>query len=138
MARARELGVTATFLGADSWSLLRDYPPQAGESYFTDLWAPDVPAARVHGFIDSYRRRQDLEPVTAAATAYDAVSILAEVIRRQDRADSEAIRDGLASGSFSGVTGTIEFSGSGDPRRSTLIRRIDRQGRKVVHRVAHP
>ena len=76
-------------------------------------------------FIAAHRRAFGAEPVASAALSYDAVSLVAEAIRAQGRADAESIRSGLASlGPFDGVSGTIDFRGSNDPVRSVFIRKI--------------
>ena len=49
-------------------------------------------------------------------SAYDAVMVLADAIRRAQSQDREKIRDTLAATkSFQGATGTITFDENGDP-----------------------
>ncbi len=130
MLKARDLGVEAVFLGSDTWNTIAlGDEPLVGNSYFIDVWAPDLPSERATVFAERYRRTFGSEPTTSAALAYDAVMMLAEAIRQQQKADPASIRTGLASlATFEGVTGAITFEGSGDPKRSAVIRKIHDDG----------
>jgi len=135
MLRARELGVEAVFLGSDTWNTIALGPePLVAGSYFIDVWTPDLPSEKTIAFVNRYQSRFGTEPTTSAALAYDAIHLLAEAIRRQRKADPASIRTGLASlGPFQGVTGAMFFEGSGDPRRSAVIRKIYDDGSLRFH-----
>ncbi len=136
---ARSSGITATLLGSDTWGseYLRDCPEIRG-SYFSDFWAPEHADEKTRAFIAEYRRKLEAAPSASAALSYDAVSMVAEAIRRGG-ADSESIRAGLAGlEEFHGVTGTIGFRGSGDPSRSIFIRKIEEDGQIRLHREVEP
>lgn len=127
---ARRAGFAGTFLGGDSWShgIDPDGHPELHGSYFSDLWAPDRANEQATAFIEGYRETFGAMPTSSAALSYDAVMMIAQVIR-QNGAGPQAIRAGLASmTSFQGVSGTIGFHGSGDPARSVFIRRLDADG----------
>lgn len=137
----RELGISATLLGGDTWSIgidPREYPELHG-SYFSDFWAPDSADDKARSFIEAYRRAFGVEPVASAALSYDAVSLIAAAIRAQGRADAESIRSGLAAlGPFHGVSGTIDFRGSSDPVRSVFIRKIEEDGQTRLYQEISP
>ncbi len=136
---ARDAGITATLLGGDTWGSenLRDRPAIGG-SYFSDFWAPDRAGERTRAFITEYRRRFGAAPSASAALSYDAVSMVAEAIRRGS-IDRESLRAAIASlEEFHGVTGTIGFRGSGDPARSIFIRKIEEDGQIRLHREYAP
>lgn len=130
MLKARALGVQAVFLGSDTWNTIGLGPePLVAGSYFIDVWTPDLPSEKTAAFVESYEHRFGTVPTTSAALAYDAIVLLAEAIRRQGKADPASIRTGLASlGAFEGVTGAMFFEGTGDPKRSAVIRKIDDDG----------
>jgi len=73
-----------------------------------------------------------------AALTYDAFGLLFEAIRNQGKTDSESIRNGLASISrYEGVTGTMEYKGTGDPVKSAVILQIQ-DGQFKFYRLAEP
>ncbi len=138
---ARRSGITATFLGSDSWGIgsdLRDEPAIRG-SYFSDFWAPDQAGETTRAFIAGYERRFGDAPTAIAALSYDAVSMVAEAIRRGGGAGREGLRASLAGmEDFHGVSGTIGFSGSGDPARSIFTRKIEGEGQRRLYRESAP
>lgn len=124
--QARRLGITATLLGADTWGSL----PSADRakldgSFYSGHWAGDIEGAQAQAFISAYQRAYGQVPSETAALTYDAFGLLFQAIQRQGKADPEAIRAGLAdTKSYTGVTGSMEYQGSGDPVRSIVILRI--------------
>lgn len=136
---ARDAGITATLLGGDTWGNenLRNCPEIRG-SYFSDFWSPDRGGVRSQDFIAAYRRRFGAMPSAAAALSYDALSMVAEAVRRGGT-DRETIRAAIASLEvFHGVTGTIGFRGSGDPSRSVFIRKFEEDGQIRLYREYAP
>lgn len=140
VAEARRLGLTATFLGGDTWTWLDPIEhPAARGAYFCDFWAPDLASDRVQSFIERYRQLFGIPPSASAALYYDAVAMTAEAIRLAGSAEPDAIRAALGDmGPYQGVTGTIDFRGSGDPLRSVFIRRIEEDGEVRLYREIRP
>ncbi len=138
--QARRLGVTATFLGADTWSNEIDPQdcPEIIGSYFIDIWAPSRAEKATRTFIANYRLRFGADPVASAALTYDAVSMIAQAIRDRGAADPGSIRAGLTHLEHEGVSGRIAFRGSGDPERSVFIRKIGEGGKKILHKEIRP
>ncbi len=140
LRQASELGFIGTFLGGDTWGLIPAgtlSPPTS--AYFSDVWAPDAPGVEASAFISSYRRAFGAAPASSAALAYDAIMMICEAIRSQEKADPASIRRGLASISdFEGVSGAIRFAGSGDPLRSVFVRRVDEGGSVSFHKEIRP
>ncbi|MEA5418946.1 ABC transporter substrate-binding protein [Spirulina sp. CCNP1310] len=124
-AQARELGLTATFLGADAWdSPIHELPALEG-SYYATHWYADPNNPQINQFIEAYQRAYDTAPNIAAALTYDALGLLIEAIRREGRTDAKAIQGGLQSiRDFPGVSGTLRFRGTGDPVKSIVIVQI--------------
>ena len=141
LRQARDMGIEATLLGSDTWGLvsMADQVFPAGPCYFADFWAPDSPGTKISSFIDRFHHDFGVAPTSAAALSYDAIMMIAEAIRSQDKADSESIRRGLeAMGGYEGVSGAIRFSGSGDPLRSLFIREVTGDGRVRFHQEISP
>ncbi len=137
---ARGSGITATFLGGDSWGIGLDLysEPAIRGSYFSDFWAPDQAGEATRSFIAEYERRFGATPTAIAALSYDAISLVAEALRRGG-ADREGLRASLAGlEDFHGVSGTVGFSGSGDPARSIFIRKVEEDGQIRLYREIAP
>ena len=60
-----------------------------------------------------------------AALTYDAGKLLCAAISQAGVLDRKKVRDALAAiQKFEGVTGTMKFSGTGDPTKSAVILQI--------------
>jgi branched-chain amino acid transport system substrate-binding protein len=127
--QARRLGITAPFLGSDSWGssdLIKLGGEQVEGCCFSTHYAPDRASPVAQKFIAAYTAAYGSTPDDVAALAYDAFGLLFQALNRAGRADREAVRDSLsATDRFEGVTGTMRFSpGSGDPVKSAVIIRV--------------
>ncbi len=126
-AQARELGVTATFLGVDGWTPARiaEHPGFDG-SYMAATW--DVVFADVYAggeaFAEAFRAAYGREPAYGlSALVYDAVGLLLAAVRDAGSTDPEAIRDALANvEGYPGAAGVITYRGTGgDPKKPVAI-----------------
>lgn len=110
--QARQLGITATLLGTDTWPSMQ-LLEMAGEfiegSYFVnhlDINDPQVAALR-----NRYVERHDgREPEINAFLGWDAVNMLVQAVERAGNLDTVAIRDELRNTDFEGYTGRIIIS----------------------------
>jgi len=137
--QARELGVQAAIIGSDSWGQIEaaDLAEMEG-MYFSTHYAPDIASPAAQKFISAYQAAYGQLPDDVAALTYDSFGLLFQAIRSQGKADSESIRNGLASIShYEGVTGVMEYKGSGDPVKSAVILQI-KGGRFRFYRLAEP
>ncbi len=137
--QAREIGVQATIIGSDSWGQIEaaDLAEMEG-MYFSTHYAPDIASPTAPKFIAAYQAAYGQVPDDVAALTYDAFGLLFQAIRSQGKFDPESIRNGLASISrYEGVTGTMEYKGSGDPIKSAVILQI-KDGRFQFYRLAEP
>lgn len=124
--QARKLGYKGQLLGSDSWSAIAsEQIPKLQGAFFSSIWSPDLQTPETLKFIEAYRRTYNQIPNSSAATTYDAMNLLFSAIQRQGKAEPEAIRQGLEkSGKYTGVTGTLEYHGTGDPSRSAVILQV--------------
>jgi len=106
--------------------------------YFSTHYATDIASPVAERFITAYEATYSQVPDDVAALTYDAFGMLFEAIKSQGQADSESIRNGLASISrFEGVTGVMEYKGTGDPIKSAVILRIE-AGHFRFYKLAEP
>ena len=137
--QAKELGITATFIGSDAWSGIPEEDLDLLEgSFFSTHYSPDIANEAAQIFIQSYQQSYNVVPDDVAALTYDAFGLLFQAIQTQDEANPEAIRAGLAATeAYSGITGTMEYRGTGDPIKSAVILKIE-NGQFVFYKQASP
>ena len=139
VAQAREIGLEAPFLGSDTWGSLAsgDLPGLTGY-YFSTHYTPEIESDVAQAFIEKYQTAYDSVPDDVAALTYDAFGLLAQAIANQQKADPESIRNGLSSiGRYEGVTGSMEYQGSGDPVKSAVILQVKNDGFEF-YKMANP
>lgn len=123
--RAHRLGIDATLLGGDSWSI-DTYSKSVAfqDSYATAFWAPELTNARSQGFVDAFTRAYDRTPGAYEAAAYDSVGLLTRAIEDAGSTDPTAIRNALdATVRYDGVSGTLLYGKGGDPRTDAVVLR---------------
>lgn len=139
--QARKLGLTATVLGGDGWDnpeLVKLGGAVMDGTYFSNHYSPDIDSPVAKTFIAAYQARFKAVPDAAAALTYDSAQLLFKAIAGAGKADSRAIRDALAGiKGFQGVTGSITYSGSGDPVKGAVVIKIE-NGRFVFDSAVNP
>lgn len=144
MKEARDLGITATFVGGDGMDdpsnmlgTLEDNAPLEGTYYTTNLYKtsddPDAPQ-----FIDAYTAMFSSAPDGVAASGYDALYLLKIAIETTHLTDPVAIRDALAGiTDYSGATLISHYSKGRQPIKSAGILAI-RNGQPEPYSVITP
>ena len=142
MAQAREIGIEATFLGPGSWdeseklfNVLADNAPLEG-AYFTADFSPELPSGE--HFVQAYTELFMIPPDSAAASGYDAMSLLATAIEEAQTVNPGAIRDALSNTTnFQGATFMSGYNANRHPVKSVVINTI-RNGQVELHKVIDP
>jgi branched-chain amino acid transport system substrate-binding protein len=136
--QARQAGIGSTLLGSDSWGDIAASQLEKLEgAFYTGHWAADS-SSLAQDFAAAYRDAYGRQPTETAALTYDAVSPLFQGLASQTRGDPESVRAGLASvESYTGVTGSMQFRGTGDPVRSIVMLQI-RGGRPTFYKLVNP
>jgi len=137
--QAHEMGLDMPVLGSDSWgSIAPEDRTTLDGYYFSTHYAPDIASEAAQTFVQSYRDAYGEVPDDVAALTYDAFKMLFQVMTTQGKTDAESIRNGLNSiGSYNGVTGTMEYQGTGDPVKSAVILQIV-NGELKFYEIANP
>ncbi|WP_243136666.1 ABC transporter substrate-binding protein [Acetobacterium paludosum] len=128
LQKAKEMGITAKFIGADGWDGVQtEYADAAQGNYFTNHYAADSPSETVQNFIKAYKAaNSNKDPNSFAALGYDAVHTMAEAIKSAGSTDSKAIITALNNTNYTGVTGTLKFDSEGNPKdKEVTIIKID-------------
>ena len=125
--QARELGIDAVLMGSDAWVTISEgqLSDDLEGSFFSSHYAADNLEPEAQAFVELYTGRYNRIPDDVAALTYDAFGLLFQAIQNQERADPEAIREGLfAINDYRGVTGVIGYDQSGDPNKSVVVMKI--------------
>ena len=142
IAQAREIGIQATFLGPGSWdesqklfNTLTDNAPLEGV-YFTADFSPEVPSAE--RFVQAYTALFTTPPDSAAASGYDAMSLLATAIEEVQTLNPAAVRDALSNiTNYEGATFISHYNANRHPIKSVVINTI-RDGQIALYKVVDP
>jgi len=130
--QAKELGLTATLLGADGWDnddLVKNAAKNLVGSYFSAAFSRQNPTPEIARFLALAKSKGIAEPGTFEALGYDALGLVAEAAKRtavQSTENIAAYRAGLRDAlhtlkDYPGATGTISMRPSGDPLKSLVI-----------------
>jgi branched-chain amino acid transport system substrate-binding protein len=139
IVQARAQGISATLLGGDTWDLelFRSLPECEG-AFIAHQWHPDFDTPEALRFRAVFEKTYGKAPKITAAMTYDAVTLVLSVIERVSSLEAREIRDGIAATrEFTGVTGTVRFSGGSEPERAVAIARIS-EGESRLHRLIEP
>ncbi|MBE3598927.1 MAG: ABC transporter substrate-binding protein [Limnochordaceae bacterium] len=126
--QARQIGLNVPIIGSDSWGfagLLELGGSDMEGLMYTTHYAPDIATPTAQTFIKRYQERYGSLPDDVAALTYDAFGLLVTALQKAGKPDRQAVRDALASiERYDGVTGTMQFAGSGDPIKSAVVIQI--------------
>jgi branched-chain amino acid transport system substrate-binding protein len=133
----RELGVDSPIMGSDgmSWDD-PEYMKAIEGAWYSVHFVTDYPNRMAAHFIAAYTALYKREPDQGAALSYDALGLLFSVVRAQQSVESRDIVEGLHRlDSYTGVTGTMTFRGSADPRKGIDVVRMGEQKPRFVARI---
>lgn len=139
--QAHKLGFKGVIFGSDSWGAteLIDLCGAACEGYFfTTHYAADIATPKAQAFIKAYESKYGKTPDDVAALTYDAFGLAFQAIQAAGKIDREAVNQALRSVSrYEGVTGVMQFKGTGDPVKSAVVLQI-KGGKFVYYTTAQP
>ncbi len=135
--QARELGITASFVGGDGW----DSPKLAeigggaalNNTYFTNHYSVEDKSPKSRAFVEAYQKEYGQLPDAMAVLGYDAAYALVDAIKRAGSAEPQKIREALAATkNFPAVTGDLTLNEKHDAVKSAVI--IEMKDGKQVYR----
>lgn len=139
--QAKRLGIDVPFLGSDSWGsaeLLKLCGVDCDGYYFSTHYAADNASPAAKTFIDAYTTAYGSTPDDVAALTYDSFQLLFAALKGAGTVDRQAVRDAMAKiADFEGVTGSMQFTGTGDPTKSAVILQV-KDGKFVYFANAKP
>jgi branched-chain amino acid transport system substrate-binding protein len=127
--QARDLGITAPFLGGDTYEAPEfiDIGGEAVEGVaFSTHYTAEAPVTELSKeFLDAYKEKYKTEPTAFAALGFDAYLVAKQAIEDAGSADPKAIRDALSKiKDFKGATGIITLDENGDANKSAVIKQV--------------
>ena len=101
MIQARQAGMTKTiFLGEqnfDTVDVRKVAGPDAGNSYYPSHWYAGSPVPQNVAFVKAFKERYKYEPDTFSTNGYNAVWLMAQIIKKAGSGDREAIKAAMGS-----------------------------------------
>jgi branched-chain amino acid transport system substrate-binding protein len=133
------MGIFQTLLASDVLNEITPASyPELDRVFLTAPWHPSIANEQSQAFIKAYEEIYINKPTSGAALTYDSFGLIFQAIKSQKQTDSESIRNGLATmGRYDGVTGAIEYRGSGDPVKSVAILQI-KDGDFIFFKMVNP
>lgn len=126
--QARDLGITAPFVGGDGWGspLLLEIGGKSVEgAYYGEHYFVREERPAVQQFVKKFRERFGTDPDAVNALSYDAMMMLADAIRRGNSVEGPVIREHLASiRDFEGVSGVITMGADRNPIKPVVIVKV--------------
>ncbi len=136
--QAKSLGWTKPFIGSDSWGsgdLMGLCGDDCKGQFFSTHYSPVGAKGATKEFIDSYTKMYGKTPNDVAALTWDSIGVLVEAVKQAGgltgdvKKDRAAVKDALAKlQDFKGITGTMNFTAEGDPKKCAVIAKINDKG----------
>jgi branched-chain amino acid transport system substrate-binding protein len=134
--QVREKGVKSAMVGGDGWDspeLIKVGGAAIVGNYFTNHYSPERKDKVAEAFIERYKQKHGMVPDALAALGYDAAMIYLQCLDKAKKVSPEETMKVLTSlKNFKGVTGTISFDKNGDPIKSAVILKVEKDGFKYV------
>lgn len=138
--QARQLGISAKFLGGDGWESNQLYSiaeDAINGAFFSNHFAAESLDENAKAFVQKFRHEYELIPDGGSALAYDATNIVINAIIRSKEPTPQKVRDEIAkTTNYQGATGEITFKQSRDPVKSAVVVRVDGKTNRFVTTVA--
>lgn len=127
--QARDLGMTAKFIGGDTWdisSFLEVGGAAVEGATFSTFFASDVPINKTsEAFLKAFRDEYKKEPAATSALGYDAYMVIVDAITRAGSADSEKIREALTkTKDFEGSAGSITINAERNADKAAVFKTV--------------
>lgn len=128
MRQARQLGITAPFVGGDGWDsseLVEVGGSSVEGSYFSNHFSEQSRDPRVVAFVDACRKKYKSTPDAMVALGYDSVYLLADAMKRAGTTDPAKVTAALAdTKDFPGVTGRITLDAHRNPTKPAVMLQV--------------
>jgi branched-chain amino acid transport system substrate-binding protein len=140
--QARELGITAPFIGGDTWEAPEFIDVGTtfveGAVYSTFFDSEYAASEVADSFIKEYRTRYKKEPAAYVALGYDAYRLALDAIQRAGKVDRQAITDAIkVTSGFEGAAGTVTLDVNGDATKPAFLK-VVKDGKFTFKTIVNP
>lgn len=123
--QARGMGITATFLGGDSWDLttLVDVAGKdmvEGACYVAPFSSSDTSEA-AQAWVKAYNEVAGENPGSHATLAYESMQIVLHALSSIETFDGTSLRDAIAATNMDLPSGNVTMDEGGNPRKNAVI-----------------
>jgi branched-chain amino acid transport system substrate-binding protein len=122
--QARQMGITAPFIGGDGWDAPDLDLAATDGSYFINHYSPLDMRPVVQDWVQRYQTRYGTQPDTIATLTYDALNVLLTSIVATGSDAPAVVKGTLAGGTFDAITGPIQFDAWHNPIKSATVLQI--------------
>ena len=127
--QARDLGITAKFIGGDTWDInafLEVGGAAVEGAIVSTFFANDVPINKTsEAFLKSFRDEYKKEPPAVAALGYDAYLVVLDAIKRANSAEPQKIREALTqTKAFEGSAGSITINAERNADKAAVFKTV--------------
>lgn len=128
-AQAKEVGITATLMGADGWDGVLDKVDASNTdafegALFCSHYSPESTDEKLQAFVKNFTDAYGEAPNSFAALGYDAAYMMAQAIETAGSTDYAAVVEAFTNIEFAGITGNITFDENRNPIKSAAITSI--------------
>jgi len=125
--QAREMGITAPFMGGDGWDspkLVELAGAQAlNNTYMTNHYSSGDPDQTIQGFVTAFKAKYNgKSPDAFNALGYDSIKLLADAIKRSGSTEGVKIKDALVeTKDLQLISGKITFDKAHNPIKTATV-----------------
>ncbi len=133
LKQARQLGITAPFLGGDGWDSpkLQELAGPEGikGNYISSHFSPDDQDPKVQKFVTEYVKQYGQKPGAMAALGYDGLMVMANAFKKAQNLDHNSINNAIVTTqNFEGITGSITIDPNRNARKSAVVLETTKDG----------
>lgn len=127
--QAHAMGIKTQFLGSDAWAS-DEFIGLCGSAcngyYLTAHYSAQSDNPQTKAFVEAYKAAHSgTTPDDVAALTDDSFGLIFKAIENATKIDRQEVRNSLAQiSNYEGVTGTMKFTGTGDPTKGAVIMQI--------------
>jgi len=124
--QAREMGITAPFMGADGWDSPKLIDLAGAENlnntFITNHYSSEDPDEKIQKFVSAFKDEYGKSPDAFNALGYDSVYLLKDAAERAGSTDSDKIKEELAkTKDLSLITGIVTIDENHNPIKSATV-----------------
>lgn len=126
--RARDMGIAQPFIGGDGWDspeLQRLIGDRPGPNYYTTPFFYSYGGMEVQEFLQRFKNEYEIDPHTFSALGHDVLMVIQECLNLTKKVTRSEFKENIGKVKIEGATGTIDFVGAKDPKRSLILLKFE-------------